>query len=130
MRSINSNIMIFSVYRSGTSSFDNYYAHRKAVENFQHAGIPFVELEGVFNGVKELSIMVLGFQYRQIVESYSREYNQECYLESHNDRVTFLVYPDGSRIRLGVLRSVSQSEALAARGYTYRPDTNTYYLAD
>lgn len=90
--------------------------------------LPVLELEGKYNGTEERSILVRGFEHRSIVEKLCKEFNQECYLESHNDRSTALVYPDGHRESLGTLIPVSRSEAEAVGSWSYNPEVRQYFI--
>jgi hypothetical protein len=102
--------------------------HAEALKVFKASNVPVLELQGKYQGVEELSILVPSFDYRYEVETLAKQYNQECYLESHNDRATSLVYPDGTRQSIGTLTPVSQAEAEASIGYSYNPIMKQFYV--
>lgn len=122
------NIMIFSVYRKHINNESNERAHRGILNTFQSMGIPCMELDGKFKNVHEKSILVTGFEHRQAVERACAFFDQECYLESHSDRSSFLVYPDNSRVSVGKLISVPKAEALLLDNYSYNPVVDQYFV--
>lgn len=128
MRAILPNILIFSVYQSKLSQALNFDTHNEVMQALKGAGVPVLELDGVYNGSSEKSILVDGFEHRATVERLCKTFNQECYLESHNDRATSLVYPDGSRVAIGTLQNVSEVEAKQNGSYSYNPKADAYFV--
>ena len=128
MRALNTNIMIFSVFQKGVSKELNTSRHNAVLQSLKRSNTPCIELQGKYDGNEELSILVEGFEHRQDVEYFCREYSQECYLESYNDRATSLVYPDGRRQPIGTLTNVSESEAKASIGYSFNPISEQYFI--
>lgn len=128
MRTLNPDIMIFSVFQKAVSETQNAETHKQVLTAMRDAGLPVIELQGRYDGVNELSILVQGFEYRSTVEKACKTFNQECYLESYNDRATSLVYPDGRRQSIGTLTNVSESEAKAAIGYSFNPISGQYFV--
>jgi hypothetical protein len=125
---IKTNILIFSVFQTNTSRELNESRHRDVLARLQRSGVPAIELQGKYNGNEELSILVDGFNHRADVEYFCREFNQECYLESHNDRATSLVFPDGTRQKLGTLVAASKDEAEASGSYPYNPNSGYFIV--
>ena len=125
---IKNNILIFSVFQTGTSLELNTSRHNAVLQSLKRSGVPCMELQGRYNGNEELSILVDGFQYRQDVEYFCNEYRQECYLESHSDRATSLVYPDGRRVSIGTLTPVSKEDAEALGSYSYNPIIRQHFV--
>lgn len=121
-------ILIVSVFQTAKTESENQSAHNKVLTVLKSEGIPCIELLGRYNGVNEKSILLEGFENRRLVERLAKEFNQECYLESHNDRATFLVYQDGTRQSIGTLTAVSQDEAEQAIGYSYNPITKQHFI--
>ncbi|NJO48173.1 MAG: hypothetical protein HC840_00495 [Leptolyngbyaceae cyanobacterium RM2_2_4] len=128
MRALNSNILIVSVFQLKLSQALSHDTHREVLTALQDSGVPVLELQGRYNGVNELSILVDGFEHRATVERIAKTFNQECYLESHNDRATFLVYPDGRRESIGTLVGVSKHEAETVGSYSYNPLVDQYFV--
>lgn len=122
------NVLIFSVFQKGLPELVNQMAHKQLFAILERQGFPVLALSGRYNGVNELSILIEGFQHRETVERLCKEFNQESYLESHNDRATFLVYPDGRRESIGTLTPVSKTEAKASSGYSYNPVVDQYFV--
>ena len=125
---INPNILIFSVFQKGLPEIVNRMAHDQFLEILEREGFPVLSLSGRYNGVDELLILIENFDHREIVERLCREFNQESYLESHNDGTTFLVYPDGRRELIGKMTHVSETEAKAASSYSYSPLRDQYFV--
>lgn len=125
---IKSNVLIVSVFQKGVNQNTNVDNHIHTMEWLRMAKVPHLELQGRYEGVDELSILIEGFDNRSLVETLAKKFNQECYLESHNDRATFLVFPDGSRTSIGTLTPVSETEAKAVGNYSYNPVVGQYFI--
>lgn len=125
---IKSNILIVSVFQSKLSQALNHDTHREVLKALKDSGVPVLELQGRYNGVNELSILVDGFEHRSTVERIAKTFNQECYLESHNDRATFLVYPDGRRESIGTLTPVSKQEAEQVGSFSYNAVIDQHFV--
>ena len=125
---IKSNILIVSAFHKDLPYEVNRANHVKAVRYLKDVGAPHVVLTGKYEGIEEPSILVEGFENRVCVEEIAKAFNQECYLESHNDRATFLVFPNGSKQAIGTLVPVSKEEAEKADGYSYNPVVDQYYV--
>lgn len=123
---IRPNILIVSVFQKGVDAKQNVESHAQVLQTLKSTGVPHVELQGKYNGIEELSILVQGFEYRSVVERLAKAFNQECYLESHNDRATSLVFADGSRQNIGTLVNVTKEEAEANGSYSYNPNAGYF----
>lgn len=128
MKAIKPNVLIFSVFQKSEINSVNLRVHLETLQAMKSSGIPVLELQGRYNGVEELSILVSGFEYRQAVEHACKTFNQECYLESNSDRQTFLIYPSGKREFIGVLTSVSKDEAMASKSFSYNPQSGYFIV--
>lgn len=122
------NVLIFSVFQKTVAKHVNEMAHLQLFSALKSEGLPVLELKGKYEGSDELSILIEGFQYRDYVERICKIFNQECYLESHNDRTTFLVYPDGRSVNIGTLTPVSKSEAMEKGSYSFSEAVGQYYV--
>ena len=122
------NILIFSVFQKTVPAPLNEMAHRKVLSLLKAEGIPAMELQGRYNGSDETSILVDGFQHRATVERICQDFAQECYLESHNDRASFLVFPNGDKQAIGTLTPVSKEEAEAVGNFSYSPLAGQYFV--
>lgn len=120
------NIMVFSVYQK--DALYNDIEHNLVIERLAVAKVPYKVLLGLYKGVTEQSILVQGFEHRGTVEALCAEYNQQCYLESHNDRMSFLVFPNGTKQKVGILKTLSASDALKQECYSFCPELNQYYV--
>jgi len=123
------NVLIFSVYQKSDSTQKNIITHCGVFQELKRRGLPVVELSGRYAGDYEYSILIQGFENRAMVERMCQEFNQECYLESHNDRASFLVFPDGTRKSIGTLKAVSKEEAEASDSYSYNPTIDQHFMA-
>lgn len=128
MRDLKPNILIFSVFQSKLSQALNHDTHREVLTALKGAGLPVIELQGQYNGSPEMSILIQGFEHRATVERLCQKFNQECYLESHNDRATFLVFPNGDRQSIGTLVAVSKAEAEAHGSFSYNPIADQHFV--
>lgn len=121
MRHIPEPILIFSVYQEFETKEGNELAHYAAMSVLQGARHDHIELDGCYNGTTEKSILVEGWKARGLVETLCHRYKQQCYLESHGDRFTTLVYLDGRRENIGYLVYVSEIEAKQNKSWSYNP---------
>ena len=113
------NILIFSVYQSDKELSVNLAAHNNLMDYLKRNSYPVSEVQGSYKGIPEKSILVVDFEHRSIVEDFVKAYNQESYLESHNDRSSNLIFSDGTKQAIGKLVSVPRDEALQNDSYSY-----------
>lgn len=125
---IKPNVLIFSVCQAALPELVNKMAHTQMLSILQNQGMPIMELQGRYNGSNEMSILIQGFEHRETVERICKDFNQECYLESHSDRATFLVYPDGRKESIGTLTPVSKQEAEQVGSFSYSPLMDQYFV--
>lgn len=128
MRTMLPNIMIFSVFNFDVNKDVNEIAHSVLLDNLKAHDIPHIELLGMYKGREEKSILISGFEHREIVESTCKAFRQECYLESYHDRACALVYPDGKRVSVGTMTAVSKAEAQAQDSFSYNPVGDQYFI--
>ncbi len=121
------NILIFSVFQSKLSYDQNMMNHNGVTDYLTKKEIYFKILTGVYENNSEMSILV-DFNQRSLVEELVKTFNQECYLESHNDRASFLIFNDKDKRFIGTLTNVSQSEAIASNNYSYDFENNQYFI--
>jgi hypothetical protein len=89
----------------------------------------FIHCIGSYKGVTEDSYIIPMSEHRRALE-LAREFKQESVLLRYADGEVFLYYlEDGDLSILGRLEPVSGSEARESKGFTYRPDIDTYYVA-
>lgn len=125
---LKSNILVFSVFQLGLTHEQNFRTHVRVLSELKSNLIPCGELKGRYNGTDEMSIMIVGFQHRELVESLVKTFNQESYMESHNDRKSFLVYSTGLKEYIGTLTPVSRAEAEASGAYSYSPPLDQFFV--
>jgi len=121
-------IIIFSVYETNKvkTSYHNKPNHELAKNGLTGAGIPFKEVEGVYHGVKELSLIVDAV-YEVTVQKLCQAHSQECYLYLHNDRYAELRKPCGTLIGgLGYFKAAPKGSTPIG-DHTYDVQTDTYY---
>jgi hypothetical protein len=90
---------------------------------------------GSYKGVMEQSFIMSRDDFDLVVRGTKWVENQESILhvEDGHRGVVYgaLEYlADGTTEHIGVLREVSQSEAIQHDGWTYRPDLNKYFIAE
>lgn len=119
-------IVIFSVYQSTCTEQDNKDTHDDVKKSLESNHIPFKEMEGVYQGNKELSFL-LKSNYIDTAKKLCKKFNQECYLVSDKDRHTKLIYLDGGEQELGILKRIGKHQLNDVINYTYDPYTDTYW---
>lgn len=89
-----------------------------------------IPLIGMYSGVRERSFMMEREDFLNCVP-VTYYYNQESILwvTECNKQYATLEYSDGTAEGIGCIRCVSEAEALAADGWTYRPDLDKFYIA-
>lgn len=124
--------LIFSVYLSSKDDKINIYNHEAVMKMLKKRQIPYVELYGRYMWEQEESILVDGFEHRELVEDIVKAFGQESYLESHGDGSTFLIFTDdvfkGCRKYIGQFIAVSEEQAKASRSYSYNPNIGQYFI--
>jgi len=123
---IGNRILIVSVYQANESHEKNKQNHEILKGYLTSIGIDLIEISGRYNGKNEDSF-ILHEAHRKVVEIIVRDYNQDCYLESHCDRYSELVFPDDTRQGLGYLVPINNVEASTLDSWSYRKDLNQYY---
>lgn len=124
---LKSNIFIFSVFQKDEAQ--NQRDHLDLIKHLNRFNIPHKELLGYYKGDKESSILIEGFNHRDTVEYFCKKYGQECYLESHSDRSTYLVYPQKKEY-IGKLVPVSREKASLLDSYSFDPILGQYYITE
>jgi hypothetical protein len=120
-------IYIVSVFKSNQCDLVNNRKHQQTIEALKLAGTPVSELQGQYKGQPEKSILIVGLEFQPTVEKLARLFDQECYLVSHSDRSTDLVYQDGTQIAIGQLRPVDGTNIAGLDSWTYSPILDQYY---
>lgn len=89
-----------------------------------------VQCIGSYKGVLEVSFIMRTDDYAKWVEPYGYTKEQESVLQvsACNKQYADLVFANGSRMNVGSLRDVTKEEALTQEAWTYRPDTNQYWI--
>ena len=90
---------------------------------------------GSYKGVMEQSFILLRDDFDLVVRGSDWIKNQESVLHVE-DGYKGVVYgaleylATGTTEHIGVMREVSQTEAMLHDGWTYRPDLNKYFIAE
>jgi hypothetical protein len=89
-----------------------------------------VQCIGSYKGALEVSFIMLTSDFETYVKPYGFVDNQESVLRVSecNKQYADLEFSDGSRKNVGSLRDVTKEEALAQEAWTYRPDTQQYWI--
>ena len=132
MRSDYKTLVIFSTDQTSKSPEDNAKNFKAAKLGLEAMAIHFTEVEGMYKGTKEQSLMVFTsgeYSFNQCV-TLAKFFNQETILMRDNQNQAQLLFLDNSRPpeRLGKLTEVSQELAEQNENYTYVPNTNKYFI--
>jgi len=128
MKSQSPHLVIVSCYQKDLPEVGNVKNHFDLVNQLNLLSVPYIECEGVYDGVKEKSLIFAG-QYKRVAEMICREYNQVCYLEHHNDRSCELIYSNGVKTKLGIMKEVTIKET-EGKDHTYVPSTGRYFIVE
>jgi len=112
MRHLYENILIFSG------------EERLIREVLNQKDISYQSCVGSYKGKTEPSFIV-NAKYRRVVEALCYVNNEECYMESHNDRYCDLVYRDGRRESIGKLVQVDNPDNIDS--WTHDTLSNTFW---
>jgi len=118
---------LFSTCNESRTRSENMTAHEKTVTLLNSIDAPFSVVIGHYQGREELSFLIVGKKYQNLVETICKNHAQECYLHIHNDNHSELVYGDGKIEKVGKLTNVSKAEAEQLKNYTYVPVTGLYW---
>ena len=133
--------IIFSVFQNRLSRVENLENHNKVLKHLKTFGLKFKQVEGVYRGESELSIMVpvinQVFDYSTI-EQLAHIYNQHSILFVDSDRnaeLRFMVQPFDASLnklpkseKLG--KFISTTKGIATQCENYTKDGNDYYICD
>jgi hypothetical protein len=132
--------VIFSVFQDKLSKLENLENHNKVLKHLKTFGLKFKQVEGVYRGEKELSILVpvinQVFDY-STVEQLAHIYNQQCILFVDSDRnaeLRFMVKSFDASLnqvkseKLG--KFVATTKGIATQCENYTKDGNDYYICD
>jgi hypothetical protein len=127
--------IVFSVYQAAMPNSFNVGSHEIARDVLKFNNAQYVECLGVYDGSQEQSF-VLNAEHESLVQNLCQVYEQECYmyLEPHMHGLykAYFVWLNDTTVKefQGYLRSVPKEVALAADGYSYRADLDTYWIID
>jgi hypothetical protein len=127
MKSLSQNLIIVSSSIQNVTAEENRQRHVELTNQLNLLTVPFESLTGRYGGLDEHCVMIDG-SHTQVAEMIMREYDQESYLVHHNDRTCELVFSNGHRKKIGVMREVSEEEALKRNAWT--KNKGKYYVAD
>ena len=128
MKHISKHLLIVSTSLSNLPESENKARHEELTRYLNLMSIDYDELTGRFGGTDEWCVVLDGEQVR-VAEMILREYEQESYLEHHNDRTCELVFSNGIKTKIGVMREVTEAEALKKPAWTKTKD-NRYFVAE
>lgn len=128
MKHLSQHLIIVSSSLSSLSDDQNKDRHEELKKYLNLLGVSHDELTGRFGGTNEWCVVINGSQ-PQVASMILREYDQESYLEHHNDRTCELVFSNGLRKKIGVMREVTEIEALKKSAWT-KTKENRYFVAE
>lgn len=122
---------IVSVFSNKRSIENNLKLHKQFTKFLKERGFNFVEVQGIYKGIKELSFFV---DFRQLsqqsVLDFARFYNQESILRLEANNKAYLVYTiDNVEEYIGIFSKIKEIETKDYDSLTYFPSTNAFYTA-
>lgn len=125
MKSTYRPLIIFSVFKVNDTA--NQLHHSLIVKQFKKRGIPYIECDGVFRGVKEWSFIV-DAEYIGIVKKIAVFFDQNSILYLHSDRYAELLDPKTGNVitGLGQFRQIDPTKAKSLMAYTRTVDGTCY----
>lgn len=127
MRHLVSNILIVSSSLIGLSDTENKKRHSELTKQLISLSIPHEEVISRYkNSTIEYSILI-DAKYRRVADMIVREYDQECYLEQHNDRSCELIFRNGVKEKIGQLKEVTKEKALNEASWT-KTSNDKYFI--
>ena len=114
--------VIFSVYQRGDRAFFNESNHNQVLKALRECDVPFIELDGCYDGREEKSVLVPA-TWLENASVIARFHNQECILLLDNERgATISDLNTGEEEFVGWLHSVSKQSALLEDAWTRSGD--------
>lgn len=104
MRQIKTNKVIFSVYQNDVNPMLNQLAHATTLKTLDLLNIEYMEVDGVYKGVAEKSILLQSHDYERNFKNIEKaktiasDFNQESILAIENDDTAQLYYLAEDRI--------------------------------
>jgi hypothetical protein len=130
MKHLKPEIMILSAMKDGYTYEDNMKRHELLKNMLFDIKAAFQEVEGVYKGQRELSVMVVlnNEVTKKVVSKFAFvNFGQESVLISDNNRDSKLHYGNGQMESIGQLTQIPEHQALRLDNYTYVPSTQTYW---
>ena len=98
--------------------------------NLDFFGLAYKEVEGHFNGYKEVSFIITGTNGIEFARQAMKVYGQLCILISDCTGRCELEFRDGTFQALGRMIEITKEEALNKQNYTYDKTTNKYWITN
>lgn len=138
MKSLNTNKVFVSAYRTDKTYSENEQNHSKAIELLKREGFNYRVVTGVWKGVQERSILLEANDYRTHSDhvdaalGIARLFNQDAVLEvAHDGHAVIHDTGSGSGSKpIGTFRETSKEDALNRDGYTFDVVTDRYFVVD
>ena len=125
--------VILSAFNTFRSDAENLKAHKVLQEKIKAQGLNFKEVQGVYKGIKELSLYV---EYICIADLCFLKHQalinrQESILDVNEYRQARLLYINSCDItKLGKFKQVPKYGAISEGSYTYDSVNNGYYICE
>lgn len=120
----NPGFYILSAYLA--TADDNEARHADLIQELTSRGVSFREVEGVFNGEVEKSVLLSG-SYSEVVHQLCDKFEQECYLQVDCWEAAHLRDKKGDILAAGEWRKAKREEAL---GVDHTEWNGNYYVVD
>jgi len=127
-------LYLFSTMSDKRKPEENEEAHSLLSDYFSATGIPYVELEGTWQGQKELSYLLGGGDVpEELVQAICKQGEQTCYfvLENHKHGTYKVIETDvasGAKKYIGYMRSMDKADIDRLNlDYSYRKDVDKYF---
>lgn len=129
--SMQRSVFIFSAYKGTMTKFKNELRHIALMNFLRNVDQPFKEVQGMYNGEVEDSVVVTGMAEEDVASLSLKMLGQECYMRldnyKHGQYKATLVYAD-KQVEIGYLREVTRDDIIELNlDYTYCPVMNKYW---
>jgi hypothetical protein len=127
--------VVISAERGEYTPAVNQWRTESLASQLEARDLRTIPMDGVYQGKAERSFLVFlppehAAYTLTMLRQLGRRWGQESILHVDANRGAELLYMDErTPIDLGQWQTVSAAEAANADGYTYSPDTDSYYLA-
>lgn len=119
--------VIFSVFRAEKDEKHNLLMHVSTKHELKQLGIRAIEVEGYYNGQRELSFVVSDIHLEYVL-AVAKKAEQECVLHVLEDSTCRMLDTDNKRLWEGTCMRVIRGVAETYADYTHYPEEDAYWV--